>query len=88
MGNATPIKYRGEVLALVDPTAVKAVEPYVQVRTRPRNLWQRLRGYALKFVFGTCPVDAETENYTKLCFKDGTWLKLRMPFYEYINEYC
>ena len=88
MGNATPIKYKGEVLALVDPTAVKAVEPYFQVKKKPRNLWQRLRGWALQVLFGTNPFEAEMESYTKLCFKDGTWLKLRMPFYEYINEYC
>jgi len=88
MGNTTPIKYKGEVLALVDPTTVKAVEPFIQVRTRPCNLWRRLRGLAHQFLYGTSDMDTTTDIYTKLCFKDGTWLKVKIPFYEFINEYC
>lgn len=90
LANSVRITYNKEVLALIDQTEIKAVEPYIYVKPKPLNLWKRMCGGIARFFLGTpIPSDAEAtkEIYTKLSFKDGTWTKVRMPFYDFINAY-
>jgi hypothetical protein len=32
--------------------------------------------------------DADYEEWTKVSFKDGTWIRLKMPFLEFVDGYC
>lgn len=31
---------------------------------------------------------ASCESWTKILFKDGTWMRLKIPFMEFVNGYC
>ena len=94
MANAVQIKYHGEVLCCLDQTEVKAVEPYVYCKPPVRNLFQRIGDWTYRFVTGEktkCMVgdgESEIEPMTKILFKDGTWMKIKIPFMEFVNGYC
>ena len=91
MANSVRIQYRGEVLCCLDQCEVKAIEPYVFCKPPIRNVFQRIADWWYRFVTGKkCPVDAcgHTEQGTKILFKDGTWIKIRMPFLEFVHGYC
>ena len=91
LANSVKITYKGETLALIDQTEVKAVEPYVYIKPKPLNLWKRMCCGVIRFFTGAAPSydgEAYRETYTKISFKDGTWAKVRMPFYEFVNAYC
>ena len=89
MGNNVRITYRGEVLATIDPTQVKSVEPYVYCIYKPQNLKQRIVAGLRKFFTGRITdFEGDRFTYTKVSFRDGTFIKIRMPFYDFINEYC
>ena len=90
MANAIRIKYHGETLCCLDQTEVKAVEPYVFRKYPPQNLFKRIVGGIQSFFTGKLPDrgEFECEEYTKVSFKDGNWILLKMPFLEFINAYC
>ena len=90
MANSIQIKYRGEVLCCLDQTEVKAVEPYSYFKWPPRNLFRRIGDWVFSFFTGRkVQMSAESvEAGTRLLFKDGTCMKLKMPFLEFVNEYC
>ena len=91
MANSVRIKYHGEVLCCFDQTEVKAVEPYYYVKPpMPQNLFKRAYAWVYAFFTGkkNSLVVPKAECQTKVSFKDGTWLRVQMPFYEFVNEYC
>lgn len=90
MANSVRIKYHGEVLCCLDQTEVKAVEPYVFRIYPQQNLIKRLYFGLRTFLTGKSPDigKSECEDYTKVLFKDGTWIRLKMPFLEFVNAYC
>lgn len=90
MANSVRIKYHGEVLCCLDQTEVKAVEPYVLKKARPQNIIRRIAAWTRTFITGrqVDKSDADYEEWTKVLFKDGTWIRLKMPFLEFINGYC
>lgn len=90
MANAIRIKFRGETLCCIDPTEVKAVEPYVFRKYPPQNLIKRVYGWVGSFCTGKLPSrgEFECEESTKVLFKDGTWIRVKMPFLEFVNAYC
>ena len=90
MANSVRIKYNGEVLCCFDQTEVKAVEPYAHRRIKPRHLAKRCLGWIRSFLSGKpCDFgDVTYEDWTKVSFKDGTWIRLKMPFMEFVNGYC
>lgn len=90
MANSIQIKYHGEVLCCLDQTEVKAVEPYVFCKPPPRNVFKRIAGCLYSFVTGRkMPIiDPVVDIGTKILFKDGTWMRLKMPFTEYVDAYC
>jgi len=90
MANSIRIKYHGETLCCLDQTEVKAVEPYVFCKPPPQNLFKRTYDWLYRFVTGK---KLQNDNSvvdvgTKVLFKDGTWLRVRMPFMEFIDAYC
>ena len=90
MANSVRIKYHGEVLCCLDQTEVKAVEPYAFRKYPPQNIVKRVCGWMKTFITGK-PADkseCDYEESTKVSFKDGTWIRLRMPFLEFVNAYC
>ncbi len=91
MANATRIKYHGQVLCCLDQTEVKAVEPCQAIhRPKPRNILVRASDWLKAFILGE-PLNLKEdsdEKYTKIQFKDGTWIQIDMPFVEFVNEYC
>lgn len=90
MANSVQIRYRGEVLCCLDQTEVKMVEPFLYRKVQPQNLWKRICGWTIQFLTGKrkAETDAELENWTKISFKDGTWIRIKMPFLEFVNGYC
>ena len=89
MANSVQIRYRGEVLCCLDQTEVKAVEPFVFKKYPSQNLFKRTCGWVKTFLTGKPPrLDIESEDCTKVLFKDGTWLRIKMPFLEFVNAYC
>lgn len=90
MANSIRIKYHGETLCCLDQAEVKAVEPYVFKKTRPQNICKRLYGWIRTFLTGkqNDKGDAGYEEWTKVLFKDGTWIRLKMPFVEFVDGYC
>lgn len=94
MANSVQIKYHGEVLCCLDQTEVKAVEPYVYFKPPIRNLFQRIVDWTYRFVTGKrtkCEIgdgESSIELMTKILFKDGTWIKIKIPFMEFVNAYC
>ena len=90
MANAVRIKYHGEVLCCLDQAEVKVVEPYVFKKPRPQNLIKRIAVWTRTFLTGRqCEKsDADYEEWTKVTFKDGTWIRLKMPFLEFVDGYC
>ena len=90
LANAARITYGGEVLCCLDQSEVKAVEPFVYRKIQPQNLWNRVRGWFYEVITGTklCIKSDDVEIQTKISFKDGTWIRLKMPFMEFVNEYC
>lgn len=90
MANSVQIKYNGEVLCCLDQTEVKAVEPYLSYKPKPQNLIKRMRGWAIRFLSGKSPSrdGSDYEEWTKISFKDGTWIRIKMPFWEFANAYC
>lgn len=90
MANSFPVKYKGEVLCYLDQTEVKAVEPFLYKKSPPQNIFCR-GWYCLKtFLTGKPFVHPklECETQTKVLFKDGTWIRIKMPFLEFVNAYC
>lgn len=89
MANSIRIKYRGEVLCCLDPTEVKAVEPSVFRKYPPQNLGKRVWRWATTFFTGKQPekADYDSEECTKVLFKDGTWLRIKIPFLEFLDGY-
>lgn len=90
MANSVRIKYRGEVLCCLDQSEVKAVEPYAFRKYPPQNLLKRVCGWLRTFFTGKSADKSECgyEESTKVSFKDGTCIRLKMPFSEFINGYC
>ena len=94
MANSIQIKYHGEVLCCLDQTEVKAVEPYISCKPPIRNVFQRIGDWIYRFVTGKRTQvmigehGASCEYGTKILFKDGTWMRLKIPFLEFVNEYC
>ena len=90
MANSVRIKYRGEVLCCLDQTEVKAVEPYIVRKYPSQNIFNRICGWARTLITGKPPDRGvcEYEECTKVSFKDGTWIRLKMPFLEFVNGYC
>ena len=90
MANSVRIKYRGETLCCLDQTEVKAVEPYLFRKSPPQNILKRIMNWGKAFFAGVSPDKGNTdcEEWTKVSFKDGTWLKIKMPFLEFISAYC
>lgn len=90
MANSIQIRYHGEVLCCLDQTEVKAVEPYSYFKWPPRNLFHRIRDFLFTFFTGKkVQYPAESvEVFTKVMFKDGTFMKIRMPFLEFVSDYC
>lgn len=78
MSNAIPILFKGETLALVDPTQVKAVVPRIIEPPRPA-LWERI-----KIRLGRKAITQPT-NATEILFRDGTSIVVKIPFIDYIN---
>ena len=90
MANAIQIRYKGETLCCLDQTEVKAVEPFVYWKPPPQNLFVRICGRVSSLFSGNpyrCK-DSDKEEMTKVLFKDGTNMKIRMPFWEFVNAYC
>lgn len=90
MANSVRIKYHGETLCCLDQTEVKAVEPYVFKKFRPQNVFRRAAVWIHTFITGKPSDKSEVdhEEWTKVSFKDGTWIRLKMPFLEFVNGYC
>ena len=94
MANSVQIKYQGEVLCCLDQTEVKAVEPYVFCKPPIRNVFQRISDWMYRFVTGKRTSvmvgdnGSSCELGTKILFKDGTWMRLKIPFMEFVNGYC
>lgn len=94
MANSIQIKYHGETLCCLDQTEVKAVEPYVFCKPPGRNIFQRIGDWMYRFVTGKRlqvqigEHGASCESWTKILFKDGTWMRLKIPFMEFVNGYC
>ena len=90
MANSVRIKYHGETLCCLDQTDVKAVEPYVLEKFKPQNVFRRVAVWIRTFIIGKssdkCVTDCE--EWTKVLFKDGTWILVKMPFLEFVNGYC
>lgn len=89
MANAIRIKYKGEVLCCLDPTEVRAVDHYLYFKNPPQNVFRRICGWISLFIMGKMKDGqrGEREDYTKVLFKDGSSLLVRMPFLEFINAY-
>lgn len=91
MANAARIIYNGEILCCLDQTEVKAIEPYCSVKTLPQSLPKRIYNWMYTFFTGKkrqMPVAPMYEAWTKVLFKDGTWIRIRIPFVEFVNSYC
>lgn len=90
MANSARITYRGEVLCCLDQTEVKAVEPYLFRKPLPRKVYKRIWDGLVAFFTGSQPPLAmsESEEQTRILFKDGSSLIIKIPFYEFINGYC
>lgn len=90
MANSVRIRYSGEVLCCLDQTEVKAIEPYSHRRFAPQNLWKRMWHWIVSFYTGKpCTHGEESyEDWTRISFKDGTSMVLKMPFLEFVNGYC
>lgn len=94
MANSVQIKYRGEVLCCLDQTEVKAVEPYVTFKPPIRNVFQRIYDWSYRFVTGKRQKvfigddGSSCELWTKIMFKDGTWMRIKMPFMDFVEGYC
>ena len=94
MANSIQLKYHGETLCCLDQTEVKAVEPYVFCKPPIRNVLQRIGDWMYRFFTGrrTQAIIGENgasfESGTKILFKDGTWMRLKIPFMEFVNGYC
>lgn len=90
MANSVRIKYHGEVLCCLDQTEVKAVEPYVYWKAPRQNLLTRVFRKACTYLSGRpCKNCSSTkEEQTKIYFKDGTWIRIRIPFIEFVDAYC
>ena len=90
MANSVQIRYRGEVLCCLDQTEVKTVEPYRYRKEPPQNLLNRICGMTYQFFTGKRKEnpDSDFEDWTKISFKDGSWIRLKIPFLEFINGYC
>lgn len=90
LANAVKIRYQGAVLCCLDQTEVKAVEPYLYIKQPQMNIIKRVYHYMNRVITGRrvqLPLP-ECEPDTKVMFKDGTWIRIKMPFMEFINEYC
>lgn len=90
MANLIPIVYKGETLACLDPTQVKAVEPFVMFKSRPSD--SRLKNFMtfVRRIFNRRFIPTELsirEDWTKISFKDGTFIRIRMPFFDYLAAY-
>ena len=87
LGNSVKISYKGESLAYIDPAEVKSVEPYITFKPNPRNLFMRLCGFFSSLWTGKKQPQGEKECWTKITFRDGTWVKVRIPFWEFEQQY-
>lgn len=90
MANLIPIVYKSETLACLDPTQVKAVEPFVIFKSRPSN--SRLKNLMtfVRRIFDRKFIPTELsirEDWTKISFKDGTFIRIKMPFIEFLAAY-
>lgn len=91
MANSIRITYHGEVLCCLDPTEVKATEPYLFVKPQAMNVFKRLWRWLYQFLTGKRPKTEDSvrgDSGTKVLFKDGTWMRLRIPFMEFVDGYC
>ena len=70
------------------------MEPYVFFKQPIRNVLQRIGDLIYRFVTGKRMQvligenGASFESGTKILFKDGTWMRLKIPFMEFVNGYC
>lgn len=83
LGNSIRIKYKGEVLCCLDPSEVKAVEPFIISPIEERGWLERVRN----FIRGKNIKREEVSKITKVCYKDGTNTIIKMPFLEFIEDY-
>lgn len=89
LANSARITYQGEVLCCFDQTEVKAVEPFRYRKEVQQNLFKRTWCSLCSFVTGNkIDLNKDVEIHTKVSFNDGTYLILKMPFMEFVNEYC
>lgn len=89
--NSIKIAFRGETLAYIDPAEIKAVEPYHSYKPMSISLPKRVTGWLFRWWKGEASGEKLYESFeslTKITFRDGTWMKIRMPFYEFVNAYC
>lgn len=82
MGNTIPIKYHGETLACIDPSQVEAVVPWVFYKERRFGIFDRIANF-IKRVH----LQDERIQATKVMFKDGSSIKISIPFFDFINLY-
>ena len=90
LANSARITYRGEVLCCLDQSEVKTVEPFLYRKYQTQNLWDRICGSIYSFITGKQKESRsdDVEVQTKISFKDGTWIRIKMPFMEFVNGYC
>lgn len=87
LGNSIKIAYRGESLAYIDPTEVKSVEPYITYKPNPHSLLKKWWGGFVSLWRCHKQFQGEKEYWTKIAFKDGTWVKVKIPFWEFEQLY-
>lgn len=87
LANATRIKYQGEILCCLDQTEVKAVEPYVCRKFPHSNIIKRLWDWIVTIVIRKTR-QVQQVDATRVWFKDGTSIILKIPFWEFVNEFC
>lgn len=83
IGNTIPIKRDGETLACIDPLRVEAVIPDVAEKpSRNESLMEKMSSF-----FRGDKVGGGAVKATRIIFKDGTSVRLEMPFSDFVNAY-
>lgn len=91
LANSVRITHNKEVLCCLDQTEVKAVEPFFEYSEMPVNIWKRGWSGMYSFLTGKKSLSQpmlHCSEKTRIRFKDGTEMILRMPFLEFVNAYC
>lgn len=90
MANQVHIRYHGETLCSIDPSEVKSVEPYSFKKIKPQNIFKRIYEKVVVFLKGSLPKQSQNdyEEWTRISFRDGTWIRVKIPFLEFIEGYA